>query len=611
MVSTRSSLARLAAVPFLAAAVVLAATYGAGLAVTGGGRLGIADGLLRRVTVLAAGYGVLSLLALLLGVTGAFHPVALGAVVVVLALPGAAVAAWELRRLPSAWRSLGRRRPLVAVSAAICALVVFLASAPPTSGDALAYHLTAPKLWLEAGEMFPVWWDWATFQPFAAEMLFAYAHALEGGRAALVVGALLGAYSAVCVYGLGRALAGPTVAAVAALVWVAQGMFVWEATGGFVELALAAFVALAGWHLTVLARLRLLRYAGLAGLALGLGLATKYHALVFLPALPLVAALLARRDLRLAAAGVSLAATAVALPWYVKNWVVAGNPVYPLLTDIFGGRYWSAADSRLFEEMWVGYGTDLWKLPVFPLAFLLETGRFERGYSYSLALFALAPVAVALGGRRERLLGLAAVAYVLVWWFGMEQITRYLLPILPLAAVLAAQGGLLLWTRRGWWRGSVVTVGTFSAAAFLAISGLFAWQVAPAALGLEDEAPFVQRLTGTYEAFEWLERELPPGGGILVGGVRNLYWLDRPYVRFSPPLLDPGTPPAEVRRVMRDYDLRYLAVLAGRASGELARELVLVETLEVPKVSSRTLARVEGHELLRVYAWCPNGGPLC
>lgn len=590
--------------PFLAAAAVLAASYGAGLAVTAGGRLGIAEPLLRNATVLAAGYGALSLLALLLGVTGAFEPVVLGTVVVVFAVPGALLAARELRGLPAAWQAAGPFRPVLAAVAAVLAFIVFLASAPPTSGDALGYHLTAPKLWLQAGELFPIWWDWATFQPFSAELLFAYGHALEGGRAAAVVGALLAAYSALCVYGLGRALAGPAVAAFAALIWVGQGMFVWEATGAFVELPLAAFVALAGWHLVALARTQLLRHAAFAGLAVGLGLGTKYHALVLLPVLPLLAALVAPRRLRLPAAAISLAPLAVALPWYVKNWVVAGNPLYPLLTGVFGGRYWDAADARFFQDQWIGYGTDLWKLPIFPLSFLLETEHFERGYSFSLALFALAPVAVALGGRRERLLGLGVLAYVLVWWFAMHQITRYLLPILPVAAVLAAQGGMVLWGRRGWARRAVAAVAAATAAVFAAITGLFAWQVAPGALGLEDEGAFVQRLTGTYEALDWLERELPPDGRVLVIGVRNLYYLDRPYVRLFPPLLAPTDPTAKVIATMREYDVRYVAWLAGRPDEELGRDLRLLEALQVPRIGSRTLGRVEGSETLRVYAWC-------
>src|SRR5581483_1424044 len=156
------------------------------------------------------------------------------------------------------------------------------ADAPPTSGDALAYHLTAPKLWLQGHRMFSIWWNWPTFQPFATEMHFAYAQALWDGTAACVVGALLGALGTVAVYGLAREVAGRTAAAVAALIWVGEGMFLWEATGAFIDLVLASLVALATWHAVVYVRERRPVDLGLAGLAVGLAASTKIHGLLAL-----------------------------------------------------------------------------------------------------------------------------------------------------------------------------------------------------------------------------------------------------------------------------------------------------------------------------------------
>src|SRR5205085_6004098 len=137
----------------------------------------------------------------------------------------------------------GWERWVLAATAAAVLLDSLLAGAPPTSGDAIQYHLTAPKLWLGAGRMFDIWWDQTTFQPFATEMHYAYAEALWNGAAASVVGAGLAGFSALCVCGVGRALAGPRVGAFAALAWVAQGMFLWEATGAFSEIGTASFVA--------------------------------------------------------------------------------------------------------------------------------------------------------------------------------------------------------------------------------------------------------------------------------------------------------------------------------------------------------------------------------
>jgi 4-amino-4-deoxy-L-arabinose transferase-like glycosyltransferase len=603
-------------VPFFAAAAVIAASYGSGMALTAGGRVGIDDGLRRRLTIFSIGFAALALLVFALGLAHAFNRWALIAVVAAGASAALFFLPGEVPPARAAWRAYrGAPRWLLLAAAAIVALDIFLASAPPTSGDATAYHLSAPKEWLQAGHLFPIWWDWNTFQPFSTEMHLALAQALEGGRAAMTVSGVLGAFSVACVYGLARELAGTRAAAVAALVWVAQGMFLWEATGGFVELVLAGFVALGLWHVLASRKSGRLLDAAWAGLVIGIAAGTKYHGLVFVPVFALLVAALARGPAtrRLLAAVAFCALAAVAAPWYVRNWIVTGNPVYPFAAGTFGGRYLDASARYDLDQSLAGYGLPgIWRLPFFPLEFLLRTDRYERGYSFSPALFVLPPIAIALGGRWARLLGVAILAYLLVWWEVMHQVTRYLLPVLPLAAVLAGWVAVALWERGRSGRAVVLAVAAITAVPLVAITALFTWRIAPGALGTERQGPFVQRLTGTYDAFRWLDRNLPKHGRVLIG-VRDLYWLDRPSAAFDVPLFSfRQATPATLER-MRRYDVRYLAFLNGSLPTPLEsirprlRELA---RLDVPFVTSRTLGRVQ-HEELDVWAWCDARGSPC
>lgn len=590
---------------FVIAAVVVAAAYGSGLALTRG-RLPVEDGLLRRLTVFSIGFGALSLLTFLLGLAHAFRP----PVLLALTLAGAALvvpfARRELHAARRAWCEAGPLRPLLVAAAAIVAFDVVLAAAPPTSGDAIAYHLSAPKVWLDAGRIEPIWWSWQSFQPFSVQMLYALALAAGSGGAAIVVGALLGAFSAACVYGLTRALVGRRAAAVAALLWVGQGMFLWEATGGFVELVLAGFVALSAWHLVALRRSGRATHAAWAGLALGLAVGTKYHGLVFAPALAALALWAAPAGRRVVSLAAFAALAAVALPWYLRNWIVTGNPVYPFAHGVFGGRYLDAAAVSDLDQSLVGLSLPgLWRLAIFPIEFLRHPNVYERGYSFSPALFLLPLAALVIGGRTVRLLGLGILAYLVVWWEALHQVTRYLLPVLPFAAVLAGCAAVVLWDRGGIARRAVQAVAVVTAVPLLAITGLFAYRVLPGALGIESRAAYVQRQTGTYDALQWLDRELPPQGRVLVG-LRNAYWLDRPYAVFDLTLFNFGQPTDEAIARMRRHDVRYLAFLDGTLPTPLEplrprlRELA---RLDVPYVTSRTLGRIEGREVV-VWAWC-------
>src|SRR5579864_5381528 len=292
------------------------------MALTAGGRIGIEDGVRRRLTVFSIGFAVLALTCFALAVGGSFDRSSLLALTIVGAALVAPFLPAEARVLMAAWRRSGRERWILVAAGAIVAFDGFLASAPPTSGDATAYHLTAPRDWLAAGHMFPVWWDLGPFQPFSVEMHYALALVIGGGGGAVLFGAVLGGFSAVCVYGLTHDLFGRTAAAVAALLWVGQGMFLWEATGGFVELPLSAFVALGAAHLLAFARSQRLSDAAWAGLAGGLAMGTKYHGLLFVPVFAGIAAALARGSIsrRATALGAVAAVALVGTPWYVHNW---------------------------------------------------------------------------------------------------------------------------------------------------------------------------------------------------------------------------------------------------------------------------------------------------
>jgi len=598
-------------VPFLAAAAVIAASYGIGMALTAGGKVGIEDGLRRRLTIFTAGYAFLALLLFALGYLHAFHH----GVLVGVALGGVALAVpflpRELRTAREAWAaSRWMRRALVAL-AVFLALDLVLASAPPTSGDAIAYHLSAPKEWLAAGRIFPIWWDWNTFQPFSTEFHQALGQALWNGQAAMVVTGLLAIFSTCCIYGLTRELAGRRAAIVAAVLWIAQGMFVWESTGGFVELALAGFVALSAWHLASFRGTGRMNDALWAGLAAGVSAGTKYHGLIFVGAFAALVPLLAPRR-RSAALALFAVAAAVALPWYLRNWIVAGNPLYPFASGTFGGKYLDAGSRYDLNQSLAGYGLPgIWRLPFFPIEFLLHTDRYERGYSFSPALFLLAPAGAVVGGRTARLLGVGIVAYLVVWWETMHQVTRYLLPVFPFVALLAALAAVALWDRGRRARLALGAVAAITIVPFVAIAGLFTWRVGPGAVGIQSTSTFVQKQTGTYDAFQWLDAHLPAKGRVLLG-IRDAYWLNRPYAIFDVPLFNYRQETSVAATRMHRYDIRYLAFFTylPKPLLPLRGQLRLLVRLDVPFVTSRTLGRVQ-HEELDVWLWCAARGRPC
>ncbi|MEX0979104.1 MAG: hypothetical protein WDZ48_09645 [Pirellulales bacterium] len=145
--------------------------------------------------------------------------------------------------------------------------------------------------------------------------------------------------------------------------------------------------------------------------------------------------------------------------WFVKNAALTGNPTYPLMYGAFDGatrtvektEQWQRAhrqdnfDPRDFaRRAWDAALASDWLSPLLaPLALLAFVPRSTR--------------------RLACLVG-SYLAFVFVaWWLFTHRIDRFLVPALPLAAMLAGLGAT--WNATTWWRRSLV--------AFLAIGLAF------------------------------------------------------------------------------------------------------------------------------------------
>lgn len=130
---------------------------------------------------IALGLGLIASAILLLGLSGLFRPTALIACAFLLGLlawPELGRAALDAVHLPR--RILSHARPggffglsVTAIGGAILFLSVLEALTPPTENDALMYHLQAPRLFLEAGRLFPTPEIWQANGPMLTEMLYA------------------------------------------------------------------------------------------------------------------------------------------------------------------------------------------------------------------------------------------------------------------------------------------------------------------------------------------------------------------------------------------------------------------------------------------------------
>jgi dolichyl-phosphate-mannose-protein mannosyltransferase len=577
------------------AAATLLAWLGLGTIVLGRGPH-VGDARLRLLNRVGAGALSFALLTFAAGWAGLLYAWLYLPVLAATAIVGAATA---LRCAGGLSRPRLREWPRWQLALAALLVVYVLidlvaAAAPVSSPDAVLYHAADPARFEQAHRITEVPWNSSSYEPFSVEMLvldgFLLWNAVQGAFAPL----LLALVALVAVMAFADRVAGRSGALLAGAVFFAQPFMVWEATSTFIESGLALAVALSAWNLVRAARHREQGALILAGLFAGGAAGMKYLGLIAATALAAAgAALLHRRLTPRLALAFALPALLVALPWYVKNAVLTGNPFYP---HIFGGLNASAARELRSSMRSFGHGHAAIDLLLLPARLLADAKPFDGGQYLSPLFLIFAPVAPALcRTRRPILIAWGAVAgYVLAWFLTTQQ-ARFLLPLMPVLAVLAALGALALAREGALGRIAVTGVTAAALAVGLGASAVYAAQFAPVVVGAETKQRFLREKVSNYNGVEWLNRHLG-SRDMLATDIWALLYLRMPHVTFGTmgDLLADDAGPAATRAFVSRYHVTHIAILDGDTARR--RQVGYLPTRLLARVPVRSVqSRTRGH----------------
>ncbi|MBN1641973.1 MAG: glycosyltransferase family 39 protein [Anaerolineae bacterium] len=311
------------------------------------------------------GMGAIAVGVLILGVLGwvtRWTVVGWLSLVTLLSLRGVVAVARELAGLRS---HAAPPRGLRAYLLAMLALTALLALAPPLDWDGLFYHLTMPRLWLAQGRIAPVTDAPHQYYPGMMEMLYLSAMAVKGDVAAKLLHfaclpLLTGTVYLIAERSVRRGGGWRAVAVLSSLpmVFVLGGWAYNDLALAYCQLA--ALGALLNW-----VEDRTSRWLLLSGAFCGLSLGLKYTAFVCALSIGLLvcwALWRARARWRAwvgALGGLGLSAAAFAAPWYLRNLIMTGNPVYPFAYRLFDGAGWDAWRAAWYARAGSGLGWDL------------------------------------------------------------------------------------------------------------------------------------------------------------------------------------------------------------------------------------------------------------
>jgi len=435
----------------------------------------------------------------LMGLLGLLAPLPVG--VLLVGVHGFGRSVWregwdEARRIVA--RLSGPRAAVVALAAATVILpLLLLPLYPPVSFDSTMYHLPYAKAFAASGGLpfleslrYPVF-------PQLMEVLFAGMLLLADDAGAQLIQLFATLLTAGLVFVWGKEAFGPAAGWIGAAAYLGNPIVVYLAGTAFVEPGLCLFSTaslIAIWHWR---RSRENVWLILAAVFASSAAATKYLGLFFIAAIVMIVIVTPapRPRWRNALLFTTVAVTFL-IPCYGRILLHTGNPLFPYFPSLFGSSAWEHTRGHPTPGSLLKVLTLPWDL-VFRRETFVWHPPLSPVYLFTLPLTLLA----AVRDVRVRRMFLLVAAYALIAR-AVSRDPRYLLPILPLASVIAGAGLALLPVKRR----------LLAAAVFvLLLPGWLyaAWQIrrlGAIPVTAEQRTEFLGRRLPAYPAIRYLNR---------------------------------------------------------------------------------------------------------
>lgn len=445
--------------------------------------------------------------------------------------------------------------PFVAVLTlcGILGLLGVLAPATALEWDSLAYHLAVPKLWLEAGRAFYIPFIHHSNFPLIVDDLYLWGLQWGGqpGAKAFVFSAA--ALGALAIFGLARQVYGRNAGWWAALAFATAPVVLWLSGTAYIDVPNGLYaglgIVLAGLYCKEQKR----EYLWLAAVMLGFAAASKYTGLqtIFAVGVTLFAAGIKRRQAGkyfASAASMAVLALALASPWYIKNVLWTGNPVYPFFYSKLGGQNWSEERAAVYSNEQQSFGVgrtegrrDVKQLGHAVLGLAYQPGRYinpaqEHGAGLPIGAVGAAVLCAmtvwALSGKARsfELAALAAVGISLAMWFFLSQQSRYIIALaVPLSILLG--GGVL---RLKFGRALSWVAAAQAAYSIALVYGMVTRTQTKYDFGAESAEEYQSRRISFYDPSKAINERVPKTGKVALYDELFGYLLDVPYFWANP-----------------------------------------------------------------------------
>ena len=400
---------------------------------------------------------------------------------------------------------------------------------PELSFDALWYHLTIPKIYLQWKKIFfiPGSLFYYSSMPKLTEMFYLLSLVFSpGGTLAKLIHFSFGILSAIALFNLSKRYLKTRESLVAVLIFYTSLIVGWQSIVAYVDLARTFFEILAldlflqWWEADQgkkESKLLLIESA----IMLGLAVSTKLIAFVSLPIYLILIFCKSKKPLN--ALSYTLYTILIPLPWLVFSFIHTGNPFYPVFSGILDQTH------KIINFSLLRFFKDFWELFYHPQDFISPV------FLIFLPIVALRVIKGNLDDKLRVLLGYVFLA--LFFWYFTPRTggSRFILPYLPalsllISAVVSAGGNFF--------QKSLLVIVIFSATINVGYRAIANKKYLPVIVGKESSNEFLSKnlnfKDGDFLDINGdLQKIIKKEDLVLICGFHNLFYTDFSFVEAT------------------------------------------------------------------------------
>lgn len=430
----------------------------------------------------------------------------------------------------------------------LLALCFINALTPYVSWDAAVAHLTLPKRYLQMHKIGFVPYSFSSNIPLNMQMLYTLALAVKGPVLGKLLHFTFGLLTLLIIKSFSNRYFSPQIGLLAMAIFLTNPVVVFEISSAYVDLGVSFYLLLAlyGFFLWVDSNNKIWLYimAIFSGISLGIKYTSAFGIIILTLGI-LIKLFKDRIKIYRIIKDICLFFIIVSLffiPWAIKNYVLVGNPVYPMLSSIFGGvdkEFIKAYDEFVHRSCMGRRFIDYLLLP-WNLTIKANYGHeFFDNFINPLGLIFI-PFLIFLKKIDIKVIYLLGycLLFIFIWSFFAQQM-RFLLPILPIIGIISAysihtlilEGKLIKKIHK------IILICILAILSFMSLPHILGLgedfglsNNLSVVCGMESKEAFLLRTFPPYDTFKYINNNLPQDAKILFLWENRGFYCEREYI---------------------------------------------------------------------------------